>query len=40
MGERRDVHWVLVENPDGRAELGDPGIDEYVTLKLILGRRI
>ena len=24
MEERRDVHWVLVEKPDGRRPLGKP----------------
>jgi hypothetical protein len=35
MGERRGVYRVLVGKPEGRDHLGDPGVDERITLRWI-----
>jgi hypothetical protein len=35
MGERRVVDRVLVEKPEGKRPLGDPGLDGRVILKCI-----
>ena len=35
MGERRGVYRVLVENPERRDKLEDPGVDVRIILKWI-----
>jgi hypothetical protein len=39
MGERRGAYRVLVGKPEGRRPLDDPGIDERIILKWMLGKR-
>jgi hypothetical protein len=35
VGERRDVHRVLVGKPEGKSHLEDPGVDGSIILKWI-----
>jgi hypothetical protein len=37
-GERRGAYRVLVENPEGRNHLKDPGVDGRIILKWIFER--
>jgi len=36
MGERRGAFRALVENPEGRDKLEDPGVDGRIILKWVL----
>jgi hypothetical protein len=35
MGERRNVYRALVEKPEGKNHLGDPGVDGRIILRWI-----
>jgi len=35
MGERRDVYSVLVRKPEGKRQLGRPGVDGRIILRWI-----
>jgi hypothetical protein len=34
VGERRDVHRVLVEKPEGKSHLEDTGVDSSIIFKM------
>jgi hypothetical protein len=38
MGEERGAYWILVERPEGRHHLGDPGVDGRIILRWIFGK--
>jgi len=35
MGNRRDVYWILLEKPEGKNHLEDPGVDGRIILRWI-----